>query len=80
MTYSLYYYDSCPFCQMVLRVLPSLNVYIEKRNILKNESYRLEQANATGRNQVPCLRVESEAGEVEWIFESADIIRYIRRL
>lgn len=30
-----------------------------------------------GRQTVPCLRIEREGGNVEWMYESADIIRFI---
>jgi glutaredoxin 2 len=31
-----------------------------------------------GKNQVPCLRIESENGHVQWMYESIDIIRYLK--
>jgi len=30
-----------------------------------------------GKTQVPCLRIEQAGGEVEWMYESDDIIRYL---
>jgi glutathione S-transferase len=30
-----------------------------------------------GKGQVPCLRIESENGNVKWMYESIDIIRYL---
>jgi len=33
-----------------------------------------------GRSQVPCLKIESTSGEIEWMYESDDIIRYLRQV
>ncbi|MDO6681742.1 MULTISPECIES: glutaredoxin domain-containing protein [unclassified Oceanobacter] len=80
MTYALYYYDMCPFCQMVLRTLPGLKVDVEKRNVQKNPAFRKQQQQATGRTTVPCLLITDDQGKEEWMFESADIIRYLKSL
>ena len=39
------------------------------------EAFR-ELLQATGRTTVPCLRIE-RGDEVQWMFESMDIIRYL---
>jgi glutaredoxin 2 len=78
MKFALYYYDSCPFCQRVLRVLPNLNVEVEKRNVISSSEHRKEHYEATGRSTVPCLRMEDDNGQVTWMFESADIIRFLQ--
>jgi glutathione S-transferase len=31
-----------------------------------------------GKDQVPCLRIENEDGEVRWLYESIDIVRYLK--
>jgi glutaredoxin 2 len=31
-----------------------------------------------GKNQVPCLRIENEDGDVRWLYESIDIVRYLK--
>ena len=31
-----------------------------------------------GKSQVPCLRIEDENGDVHWMYESIDIIRYLK--
>ena len=78
MKFALYYYDACPFCQRVLRVLPSLSVEVEKCNVMTSAQYRQQQYAATGRTTVPCLRMEDESGKESWMFESADIIRFLQ--
>jgi len=31
-----------------------------------------------GKSQVPCLRIETENGDVRWLYESIDIVRYLK--
>lgn len=31
-----------------------------------------------GKTQVPCLRIEQADGNVEWMYESNDIIEYLK--
>lgn len=80
MKYSLYYYDMCPFCQMVLRTLPAVKVDVERRNVLKNPQFRQQQQQATGRTTVPCLLIENDKGEENWMYESFDIIKHLKSL
>lgn len=80
MTYALYYYDTCPFCQRVLMALPQINVTVEKRNVMHNPEYRQQQQRATGRTTVPCLLITDHSGQETWMFESGDIIRYLMSL
>lgn len=79
MTYALYYHDYCPFCQRVLMVLPSFDVEVEKRNVMQNPEFRKQQQAATGRTTVPCLLIE-DGDKQEWMYESGDIIRYLKSL
>jgi len=77
--YSLYYYDSCPFCARVLRALDQVNVEVELRNIMSDSNHRSDQQKATGRNTVPCLRIDNGT-DSEWMFESMDIMRFLQSL
>lgn len=75
--YSLYYYDSCPFCVRVLRALNGMKVEVKFCDILSNSNYRAELHKATGRTSVPCLRIENGT-KSQWMFESMDIIRFLQ--
>ncbi|MDK2777445.1 MAG: glutathione S-transferase N-terminal domain-containing protein [Pseudomonadota bacterium] len=79
MKYALYYYDACPFCQRVLRTLPEVKVEVEKRNVMKDRSFSAQQHKATGRTTVPCLLIDND-GEETWMYESGDIINYLKSL
>ena len=77
--YSLYYYDSCPFCARVLRSLDKVNAKVELCNIMSDSAHRSALQQATRRTTVPCLRIDSGA-ESKWMFESMDIMRFLQSL
>ena len=74
---SLYQYNACPFCVKVRRSMKRLNLTIETRDPRQDENYRDELVREGGALKVPCLRVVSENGQVEWMYESSDIIDYL---
>jgi len=78
--YALYYYDQCPFCQMVLRVLPDVSVEVALRNTLMDPKSRQDLIQGGGRSTVPCLRITSEDGQDQWMYESRDIAAYLKSL
>jgi glutaredoxin 2 len=77
---SLYHYEGCPFCTLVRDAMGRLGRDIELRDILVDGERREELIAATGRQMVPCLRIEDGLGEVRWMHESRDIIRYLEAL
>ena len=77
---ALYHFVGCPFCTMVRREIDQLDLDVELRDIHESSACRNELVEATGRGTVPCLRVESDGGEVRWMHESARIGEYLRGL
>lgn len=78
--YSLYAATYCPFCVRVMRAVEELGLEerVEWRNTLEPE-HREALREATGRTMIPCLRIDGpEKGESEWMFESADIVDYLK--
>jgi glutaredoxin 2 len=47
------------------------------RDVRQTPAYRDELVAATGRTQVPVLRIEEPDGSVRWMPESLDIIAYL---
>lgn len=76
---ALYQYDGCPYCMRVRSVMDALGVEIELRDTLYDGDNIAELVEATGRRTVPVLRIEEPDGEVSWLPESADIIRYLQQ-
>jgi len=75
---ALYYYPTCPYAAMVVRVIEDMGLDIELRNIFADPRWRQELIEGGGRRTVPCLRIEHEDTPVEWMYESYDIIDYLK--
>jgi len=63
---------------MVLAELSNLSVKVELRNIMENMDFRNELMAGGGKTQVPCLKTVDE-GSVNWLYESMDIIQYLKQ-
>ncbi len=74
---SLYQYEACPFCVKVRRFLRASAISVPLRDA-KAEPARSELLKGGGKAQVPCLRIE-EAGGIRWLYESNDIIAFLRQ-
>lgn len=77
---SLYHYPSCYFCRVVRQVMDQHNFDIELRDIHQNRDWQSELIAARGRRTVPVMRIEDDAGNVQWLPESRDIVRYLQGL
>jgi len=81
-TYQLFKFDTCPFCHRVMRFLQQANIAVETRDIMRDGDARAELLAGGGSQQVPCLRIERVADsgtQVQWLYESNDIIRYLQQ-
>ena len=73
---SLYQFHACPFCVKTRRCIRQLDLPIEYRDAKNDIEFRNELKTQGGQIKVPCLRIE-ENNEVEWMYESDDIIHYL---
>jgi glutaredoxin len=73
----LYQYEACPFCVKVRRAMKRQSLHIETRDVKRSDTAREELLAGGGELKVPCLRIEGDGGEVQWMYESADIIGYL---
>jgi len=76
---ALYHYQSCPYCAVTRRAIDQKGLTVERRDIQKNREHRNTLTLQGGKPQVPCLRIERDNGNVEWLYESASIIQFINR-
>jgi len=77
-SHALYYSKYCFFCQKVLRFLRGKDLNIEMRST-SDRVYQSELIEGGGKGQVPCLRIDDGSGNVQWMYESDDIIRYFSK-
>lgn len=74
---ALYQFRACPFCIKVRRQSKRLGLSLETRNVLKNQDWHDELEQLGGKRKVPCLRIENEAGQTEWLYQSKAINNYL---
>ena len=72
----LYYYDSCPYCQKVLRAMRRLDIddKITLKNILTSDANARTLVEVGGKRQVPCLFIDGDP-----LYESDDIVWWLTR-
>lgn len=76
-SHRLYYSNFCFFCHKVLSVLHGKNHNIDLASTSDHDNYQA-LVSGGGKGQVPCLRIEAEDGRVTWLYESDDILQYIK--
>ena len=75
-SYQLFKTDLCGFCYRVRGFMEEHGVDVPLRDVNSDAEAFRELLQATGRTTVPRLRIE-RGDEVQWMFESMDIIRYL---
>ena len=75
--YVLYHYDSCLYCRGVRQFLDGVDMRIPMRDILLDREAHIDLVRGGGKGTVPCLRIERDVDDVEWLYESADIVEYL---
>lgn len=74
--YALYYSKYCYFCQKVLMKLRGReDLDIELRST-SDRQHSADLVTGGGKTQVPCLRIDDGSDNVQWLYESDDIIAY----
>ncbi|MCY4093809.1 MAG: glutaredoxin [Gammaproteobacteria bacterium] len=77
MNVTLYQDPICPFCMRVKSFLSTHGIEIPMRNTVMDISAYRELVTGGGRATVPYLRIERDDGQVEWLYESLDIVHFI---
>jgi glutathione S-transferase len=76
---TLYFRYSCFFCRRVMAELEELGLMVEMRSV--DEYDHLSQlVDGGGMQQVPALLMTEKDGTESWMYESNDILHYLRDL
>ena len=74
---SLYQYKACPFCVKVRRKLRKYSLNIELKDAKNNNANKNDLKTLGGKLKVPCLRIENNKSDIQWLYESKDIINFL---
>ena len=78
----LYYFERCPFCQLVLAKIKETNIDVKLNDIKKDKIHEEQLLKDTGKKTVPVLYINgkplSESSEiVKWLQENKDKLNKI---
>jgi glutaredoxin len=76
---ALYEFKACPFCVKTRRAMKRLGLNIELRDARGDMQWRQQLLAEGGRLQVPCLYIPQSSGDAQWLYESDDIIAYLKK-
>ena len=68
----LYKFDTCGYCQRVMRRARDLRIPLRYRDTIRDPEARQTLLRIGGKTQVPCLFINGKP-----MYESQDIIRYL---
>ena len=67
-----YYFDACPYCQRVIKVIEANKIKVNWIDIHENLNSMQKLLHITGRKTVPCLFIDGTP-----MHESLDIIKWM---
>lgn len=76
---ALYQFRTCPFCLKTRRALRRQSLKIELRDAQHNAQHRADLLQGGGQIKVPCLRITHAQSHTQWLYESSEIIEYLRQ-
>lgn len=76
---ALYQFTTCPFCIKVRQEMRRLSLPIELRDARSDPVHRAALLEGGGKPMVPCLRIREAGGAERWMYESDDIVAYLRQ-
>jgi glutaredoxin 2 len=68
----LYFFESCPYCQRVLRVINELKIRVIYKDIYDDTNNMAKLIHITGKKMVPCLFIDGNP-----MHESLDIMNWL---
>ena len=74
---SLYQFKACPFCVKVRRHMRRRSIKIELKDAKTDLAIKEELIREGGKHKVLCLRITKGNKEVQWLYSSDEICRYL---
>ena len=74
---SLYQFKACPFCVKVRRHMRRRSIKIELKDAKTDPAIKEELIREGGKHKVPCLRIAEDNKEVQWLYSSDEICRFL---
>jgi glutaredoxin len=74
----LYQLQTCPFCVKVRREMKRLSITIPLLDIKKIPEAYEELMQGGKIDQYPCLMIPNAQGEKKWMYESSEIIEFLK--
>ena len=74
---SLYQFKACPFCVKVRRHMRRRSIKIELKDAKTDLLITEELIRDGGKHKVPCLRIAEDNKEVQWLYSSDEICRFL---
>jgi len=76
--HALYCRSDCGACLAVRLAAWWNGITLQHRDTGKNRDYERELIDGGGKKQVPCLRIDESDGTSNWLYESQDIVEYLK--
>lgn len=76
---ALYQFSTCPFCIKVRQEMRRLSLTVELLDAQSSSEHRQALLTQGGSPKVPCLKIADANGKAKWLYESKDIIAYLRQ-
>jgi hypothetical protein len=76
--HTLYHFHLSPFSARVRQAIAELQIEIPCFDVLENDVAHAELMAGGRRDLLPCLKIETPGQSPRWMYESADIVDYLK--
>ena len=77
--FTIYQFEACPFCVKVRRFMRKNNLKINLKDAKNNKTFKSELVNEGGKHKVPCLKIAKKYSKIIWLYESTEIIKFLKK-
>ena len=79
MKFTLYHMGHCPYCKRTIKVIKDYKLTVTYKDLDVHEKFRKELITGGGKQQVPCLLMTEKSKSDQLLYESQDIINFIKK-